>query len=168
MLHMSRVSCHKCTWLMTFALFTERNHMLAVDRVSSSTGKPLAGVKGAKTPQRRKSKFKYSPRGWREGAIRTDPECLQVRYRPSLGEARCFSHIHWCEHANTPSQNGARTGGHWLFFYHSSPRCQKSLFSSCFHKWRAAKTLKMNGHTWLHVISTSCWMCGQTVEFVFL
>lgn len=30
------------------------------------------------------------------------------------------------------------------------------------------KAWKMNGHSWLDVISTSCCMCGQTVTFVFL
>lgn len=50
-----------------------------------------------------------------------------------------------------------------LFFYHSSPGCQKSLFSSCFHKWKAVKNLKMNSHTWLDVISASWYMCGQTL-----
>lgn len=30
------------------------------------------------------------------------------------------------------------------------------------------KAWKMNGHSWLDVISTSCCMCGQTVAFVFL
>ncbi len=62
--------------------------MLALDHVSSSKGKALAGVKGAKPLDRGGKNLNIHPEGGEKGAgvkaIFTDPKCLQVQYWPPL------------------------------------------------------------------------------------
>lgn len=96
----------------------------------------------------------------RRGPFSLTPNVCMSNTGPLCRQARCS-----CTYIGVNMQT---SNLNWLFFYHSSPRCQKSLFSRCFHKRKAAKNLRINGHTWLGVICASCCMCGQSFQFVFL
>lgn len=104
-----------------------------------SKGKHWQVWKKKKTLKQRKWKCKYWARGWRGGVRdRGHFHWPQMSAGPVLavssGYARC-SHTHvTISHQHTLFRNQKKQ--FFLFFYHSSPLCQKSLIHSCFHRWK--------------------------------
>lgn len=131
------------TYRLSTAFILAKKHPclppLTRSHVSGGSGFLIQGRKSTGRCEGSKGKKKYlniqpEDKGKRAEAIFTDPECLQVQSWPSLFRRGQMSRCsHTCISVITQKKKERKCLS-CLFFYHSSPWCQKSLLHSCFYR----------------------------------